>query len=309
MSAGNARAFGKVILLGEHAVVYGHPAIAAGIEPGVSAHCERGGAGPAALSVEPWRAIVHSGAPRGHEGAHALLQRAFAALVEDLGEVAAGVRVAAHAHLPPGGGLGSSAALGVAITRAILPDATLARVDQAVAAFESVFHGTASGLDAAVAARGGVLYFRKGEAGIVLEPIAPRSALRVCIGHSGQGSSTREMVEGVARQRARNAAATDRTLVGIGELAKTARIALEDGDQEGLGKLLDLNQILLASLMVSTPELERMCQLARSAGALGAKLTGAGGGGAVVALTPEQPERVLAAWKEAGFSGVSAVIG
>lgn len=304
----DAHAFGKVILLGEHAAVYGYPAIAAGIEPGVTARCHaRGGAG-AELSIQPWQLTVRTGDAEALQGTHALLHRAFEALVENLGAPAVGVRVEAEAHLPPGGGLGSSAALGVAVARAIVPEAPLARIDEAVATFEAVFHGNASGLDAAVAARGGLQYFRKTSTGITTETIVPKRRVQLCIGHSGPGASTRTMVEGVARQRERNPAATDRTLVGIGELVKTARIALEDGDLDGLGKLLDLNQILLASLMVSTPDLERMCQLARAAGALGAKLTGAGGGGAVVALVPEEPERVLAAWNEAGFRGLTTAI-
>lgn len=298
------RAYGKVILLGEHAVVYGQPALAAGISPGVDAELVAPeDTAYAELRVAPWNVVVRSDAA-GDPGTPSL-DAAFAALVQDLGSAAAGARVQAMAHLPPGGGLGSSAALGVAIARAILPAASDERIDAAAFAFESVFHGNPSGLDAAVAARGGVLYFRKGQPP---ERVVPKRPVRVCIGHCGQGASTRAMVDGVARQRGRNPEGVDRTLGAIGELVKNARIALEDGDLEGLGKLLDLNQILLASVMVSTPELEHMCQLARAAGALGAKLTGAGGGGAVVALAPEQPERVLEAWKAAGFSGIVATI-
>ncbi len=299
-----ARAYGKVILLGEHAVVYGHPALAAGIEPGVDAQLAPSHRGEhAELHVQPWNVSVRSDAA--HDPAIPSLEGAFAALVRDLGAAAVGVRVHATAYLPPGGGLGSSAALGVAIARAVLPAATNQRIDAAAFAFESVFHGNPSGLDAAVAARGGVLYFRKGQPA---ERVVPKGRVRLCIGHCGQGASTRAMVDGVARQRERNPEGVDRTLVGIGELVKNARIALEDGDLDGLGKLLDLNQILLASLMVSTPDLERMCHLARGAGALGAKLTGAGGGGAVVALAPEHPERIIEAWKDAGFSGIVAEI-
>lgn len=302
-----ASAFGKVILLGEHAVVYGQPAIAAGISPGVTAWCAERDGRSTELSVDPWGAHVRCGPGAAREEPHAQLQEAFAALVANL--QAEGARVQAHAHLPPGGGLGSSAALGVAVAKALAPTADPARIDAAVAVFEAVFHGNASGIDAAVAARGGIQYFRKTDGRIALDPIRPRTPLSVCIGHSGQGASTRSMVEGVARQRERNPAATERTLTAIGELVKTARFAIEEGDLEGLGKLLDLNQILLASLMVSTPELERMCQLARAAGALGAKLTGAGGGGAVIALVAAScHEPVLAAWQEAGFRGFVAEI-
>jgi mevalonate kinase len=67
--------------------------------------------------------------------------------------------------------------------------------------------------------------------------------------------------------------------------------------------------MLLAGLMVSSTEIERMCDLARGAGALGAKLTGAGGGGCVIALCAGPCDRVLDAWQQAGFSGFAAVVG
>ena len=88
-------------------------------------------------------------------------------------------------------------------------------------------------------------------------------------------------------------------------------LALIDGDRKALGQLLDLNQMLLAGLFVSTPDIETMCGAARSAGALGAKLTGAGGGGCVVALVdgPESAEAVLAAWKQHGFDGFHTTFG
>ncbi|RYZ67201.1 MAG: hypothetical protein EOP08_03285, partial [Proteobacteria bacterium] len=192
----DGRAFGKVILLGEHAVVYGHAAIAAGIEPGVTARCLERSGSHAELSIEPWQLTVRTDAAAAHQGTHGLLHQAFSALIANLGAPAVGVRVAATAHLPPGGGLGSSAALGVAVARAIVPEAALSRIDEAVAAFEAVFHGNASGLDAAVAARGGLQYFRKTTNGIVTDAIAPRRPVHLCIGHSGPGASTRTMVEG-----------------------------------------------------------------------------------------------------------------
>lgn len=294
-----AHAWGKVILLGEHAVVYGHPAIAAGIAPGVEARATPREAG-VSLHVDPWNVHVNL---EGGGGEHEMLTRALAALVQAGG--GANAHVEAIAHLPAGGGLGSSAALGVAIARALWPAASLEAIDRAAHAFESVFHGTPSGLDAAVAARGGLVFFRRGQAPT---PITAKAPFSVCIAQSGKSGSTHELVRLVAHQRERNPEATLRTLVGIGELVGSARVALEDGDWVGLGKLMDLNQILLASLLVSTPELEELCRIARDAGALGAKLTGAGGGGAVVALAPEDPERVLRAWSAVGVCAKVAQI-
>jgi mevalonate kinase len=121
-------------------------------------------------------------------------------------------------------------------------------------------------------------------------------------------SSTKSMVEAVARLRDRRPEVAEKSFEGIRSLVRNARLALEAGDVVGLGRLMDLNQMILAGLFVSTTEIERMCALARDAGALGAKLTGAGGGGSVVALvkTAEVAERVLFAWEKEGFSSFFA---
>jgi mevalonate kinase len=96
-----------------------------------------------------------------------------------------------------------------------------------------------------------------------------------------------------------------RTFGAIDSLVQNARLALEAGDHVGLGKLMDLNQVLLSGLMVSTEEIETMCSLARETGALGVKLTGSGGGGCVVALVDEDPTPIVAAWEKAGFRAFS----
>ena len=105
--------------------------------------------------------------------------------------------------------------------------------------------------------------------------------------------------------RARRPQVVDKAFDGIRALVSNARLAIEDGDRFALGRLMDLNQMLLSGLFVSTPEIEAMCEQARAAGALGAKLTGAGGGGSVVALVNGMSgaERVLEAWTKGGFGG------
>jgi mevalonate kinase len=118
------------------------------------------------------------------------------------------------------------------------------------------------------------------------------------------------MVEAVARLRARRPEIVEKSFEAIRTLVTNARLAIEAGDWSALGKLIDLNQMLLGGLFVSTPEIERMCAIARTAGALGAKLTGAGGGGSVVALVPSRAaaEEVIDAWKADGFSGFAACV-
>jgi mevalonate kinase len=299
------RAWGKVILLGEHAVVYGVPAIAVGIERGAHATATVLPKGPSRLVIEGFPIeILEDDAKRD-------LSRAFRAILAPTRvahDVTTSWDVAVRADLPPGGGLGCSAALGVAIARALDPEADDGVVRERAMQWEMVFHGNPSGIDTAVALSGGSIVF---EGGKITPLVLPPLGFTLCIGHSGMASSTKSMVEAVARMRARRPEIVDKTFAGIRSLVDNARLALEAGDVQGLGKLMDLNQMLLAGLFVSTQEIERMCSLAREAGAYGAKLTGAGGGGCVVALVPDDraspavAEAVLAAWKTEDFVGFS----
>lgn len=313
MREGRGAGAGKVILLGEHAVVYGVPAIAAGLDRGAQATARE--------SDEPSTLRLGGRLVRADASADDELARAFAALLA-VHPLASAVAVEASSELPPGGGLGSSAALGVAIARALEGlhevDADGERVAARATAWESVFHGNPSGIDATAALRGGCFVYRRDEGARSLRLAAD---LWLCIGKSGPGASTRAMVESVARLFARRPEQQRSTLEAVLSLVKNAELALEAGDLTGLGRLMDLNQMLLAGLMVSTEPIERMCALARESGALGAKLTGAGGGGAVVALCASQragaleltdadaasaAERILAAWRASGFDGLVA---
>jgi mevalonate kinase len=299
-----AVACGKVILLGEHAVVYGIPAIAVGIEHGVRAEARSIARGPSRLAVREWGVDVEArdlDASEGAGGGAADLGTALGAILRASG-CESPLAIDAKVELPPGGGLGCSAALGVAVARAIDPRAKIEAVMDRVMAWERVFHGNPSGIDAACAARGGCIAFTKGEG---IENVHAGAPLTLCIGHSGVASSTKSMVEAVARLRERRPEVVQKTFDGIRSLVRNARLAIEAGDRFALGRLMDLNQMLLSGLFVSTTEIERLCGLARENGALGAKLTGAGGGGCVVALVSgaSGAESVLEAWRGAGFEG------
>ncbi|HZU83509.1 MAG TPA: mevalonate kinase [Polyangiaceae bacterium] len=289
------RACGKVILLGEHAVVYGVPAIAVGIDRGARAWATPLEAGPSRLHVHGWNIDVDETDTAQDLG------RAFHALL-GAGRPIAAQAVHVEADLPPGGGLGCSAAIGVAIARAVEQPIAHDALQARAMAWERVFHGNPSGVDAAVAARGGCVFFRRGE---TLEAVRVRGALHLCIGSTGTASSTRRMVDAVARLRARRPDVVEQSFEAVRSLVHSARQAIEAGDRFALGRLMDLNQTLLSALFVSTPDIERMCALARGAGALGAKLTGAGGGGSVIALVPSSAVagEVLAAWRAEGFDG------
>jgi mevalonate kinase len=274
---------GKVILLGEHAVVHGRPAIAVGIERGVTAQATT--AGRDLLRLSPWDLSL-SPNPEGNEP----LERAFAVALA-MYPSRSSLEVNAEVDLPAGAGLGCSAAIGVAVLDAI--DEALGverpRTDLAMAAlaWEKVFHGNPSGIDNTMSAVGGVALYRKGDA---LRPLNSNKPLHLVIGHSGESSSTKEMVASVARQLDNDPKRVNKAFEGIEVLVRNAKLAIEAGDHVALGQLLDLNHTILSSLMLCTTKLDEMCQAARKAGALGAKMTGAGGGGCMFALAPKHDE-------------------
>jgi mevalonate kinase len=294
---------GKLILLGEHAVVFGQPALAAGIPVGVRARATRG---EGRIQIPSWNvdARAGDGTPVG---------TALERLLGRLG--VGGLDFALEADIPPRAGLGSSAAMAVAIARAAASHPEVgtgnggsggssADVLAAVHEAEAVFHGAPSGIDAAAAAYGGVGLFRKDE-GWRRAPLHQR--IKVCVGLTGKGRDTRAQVEAVGRLAARTPVAR-RLIESLGEVTVAGVTALEMGDIDGLGRLFDIAHGLLAGLRVSSPELDAMVHAARAAGAIGAKLTGAGGGGAVIALAPSHTDDVIARWQALGFDGFKTVV-
>jgi mevalonate kinase len=282
--------------VGEHAVVHGHAAVAAGISVGVRAE-SRPGSGR--LTVPAWsmEAAAGDGSAPG---------RALEAILDRLG--GRGLDFLAEASIPSRAGLGSSAALAVAVARAAAAavgrGGDAAAIESAVAAAETVFHGNPSGIDAAAAASGAAGRFKRGEG---WRPVPVLQAMTVCVGLTGRPRDTAAQVAAVGRLRERLRAA-DEILAVLGRLADETEAALARGDVDGLGRIFDAAHGLLAALRLSSPELDAMVHGARAAGAVGAKLTGAGGGGAVIALAPGHEKDVLARWREAGFAGFTAEI-
>jgi len=299
ISAPHASAFGKVILAGEHATVYGHPAVALGLDRGVHARVTR---------TDGDHSLLVIGTHVVRDSDESDLARAFRAVIAPLPPFALPIRIDIDTCLPAGSGLGSSAAIGVAVIRALDPRATEAEVLRRAMEWESVFHGNPSGLDATVAARGGCLLFERGKKPVSIT--VPRAAI-LCIGHSGETSSTRTMVESVAALHSASPEGAEMTLAAIGALSRNLARALKQGELREVGRLMRANHTLLRDLAVSTPAIDRMCDLARDAGALGAKVTGAGGGGCVVALCDARlaANAVLLAWEHAGFRGFTAPLG
>jgi mevalonate kinase len=207
-----------------------------------------------------------------------------------------GLYVAIRSDLPIGRGMGSSAALAVALVRAaaryegrtLSDDETWERGF----AVERIFHGNPSGVDHAVAARGGALWYTRGPPP-TFRPL-PTPGWSLVVLDSGTAGDTQQMVSGVASRRP----GVDADLAAIGALV--SRVEAAWSDPPALGALLHENHVLLQRIGVSTPALDALVDLATSHGAWGAKLCGAGGGGVVAALHPD-PARLLTAARSAGI--------
>ncbi|UJR83865.1 mevalonate kinase [Sandaracinus amylolyticus] len=289
---GVGEAHGKVILLGEHSVVYGRPALAAGLPRGASARA-MDAEGESSLHVTPWDVTV---TPRDERS----LGKAFGVLLE-AACVERPVRIEARVDLPGGSGLGSSAALGVAVLRAIDALRGVERDDASALevslAWERVFHGNPSGVDNAMSIAGGLAWYVRGRA---IERVRARRAIPLVIGDSGEACSTKITVGEVARQHEKSPERMEKQFDAIAAIVRNGRLAAEQGDLKALGQLFDMNQSLLAGMLISTATLEEMIGVARAAGAYGAKLTGGGGGGCMIAVTEDRAgaEKVRAAIEE-----------
>lgn len=310
-------ACGKVILLGEHAVVYGVPALCGALSRGAEVQVIPG---QGRLRVPAWNLQTATAQALLAGSADSSLAQAFAAILRALPVDLPrpdGFDFVVQFSLPTGAGLGSSAALAVALVRALgaVGEAQLGRpltaaeVDAAALAAEQVFHGQPSGLDHTVAQHGGFGLFRRGQGLSPLSGSQKLSTLSLCIGHTGRARDTKGRVARVAELYQHDPTAIRRRFDHIAALVDRAAAAVQSGDLATLGAAMNENQAELACLDVSCPEIEVMCDLARRSGALGCKLTGGGGGGCVVALAPGREAEVAAAWQRAGFASFQVEVG
>lgn len=287
-----ASAPAKLILFGEHAVVYGETAIATAVDKRAYA---------TACELEGSKIIVNS---------KNIQEDIEASLIEDTTnpivkavqealkfcKTKTGVGVEINSEIPVAVGLGSSASVVSATAMAVVslfkenPDPL--KIAEIALEAEKISHGNPSGVDTATTTLGGTIAFKKG----TIEELKTEG-LSLVIGNTGIRKSTKELVDKVRKSIEDPRMAT--SLFNISSLVKSAKTAIIQNNLDELGALMDKNHKFLRELGVSSPQLETLIKTAKKAGALGAKLTGAGGGGCIIALTQE-PKKVIQALEKKG---------
>jgi hydroxymethylglutaryl-CoA reductase len=293
-----AVAAGKVILLGEHAAVYGKHALALPVSGAVTASVSPVDA-DSRIEIPEWGLAMPFVAddPTGIGAAVDLIMSALDIHGQQY-------RIRINTSLPRAMGLGSSAAVAVALIRAFVLQRGLGLDDTAVNELayrcEQLAHGTPSGIDNTIATFDEPMLFRQADE---LEVRTLRLDLPppVVIGCAHSGGLTRQQVAAVRERREQSPRCFDDIFEQIDGLSCAGADALVAADYPRLGRLMNICHGLLNAIGVSTPELEKLVAIARAAGAAGAKLTGAGGGGSIVALCPGKTAEVRNAIEQAGF--------
>jgi hydroxymethylglutaryl-CoA reductase len=298
---------GKIILFGEHAVVYGSRAIAAPVPLAVRARVVDTEDG-VWLVMPRWgveQRLIEDPKKR------SAIEETATLVLDELGLERQSMRIEVFSEIPRAMGLGGSAAVAVAIIRALAAhfdlDLTDEQVNRLAFRAEQVAHGTPSGIDNTVATYGHPILYRAGSPPEIEELVFPKPA-KFVIGITGNESLTAKTVALVRGAREKNRAVIDRVFKGIDVLAGQALVAIRRYDLERLGDLMNVCHGLLNSLQVSSWELEELIQIARENGALGAKLTGGGGGGSMIALCPENAEQVIQAMNDSGYQAIEVTI-
>ncbi|MBE9548723.1 MAG: hydroxymethylglutaryl-CoA reductase, degradative [Proteobacteria bacterium] len=304
---------GKVILLGEHAVVYGRHAIAAPVPMAARATIHTSSRGQVEFIVPRWGVeyTLHRDPAQRQS-----FERPLGAMLEKFELLDQAIRIEVFPSVPRAMGLGGSAAVAVAIVRALDSHFQLhlsdAEVNDFAFEFEKVAHSNPSGIDNAVATYGRLMMYTPGKTAAdaaSIDPLKSGCPIPLVIGISGIESLTAGMVSQVRKGWTNNPELYNRVFNEIDQLTLSAREAIISGDMPSLGNLMNFCQGQLNALQTSSWELEEMIQISRRHGALGAKLTGAGGGGSIIALCPQDRHQVVHALQESGYQAMEVDIG
>jgi mevalonate kinase len=309
---GKGSGYGKVILFGEHFVVHGVPGIVSAIDSTTDVEVKRIGEG-IAINDERKGAKGYTEKKRAHQKES--MERMLKTMGIDPRKAA--LEIWLGGNLPGFSGIGASAASSVAIARALAEECEMdlsdERINEIAYEAEKAYAGTPSGIDNTAATYGGLIWFRRNLKGgpNTIEKLGLREPVEIIIGNTGIVANTKEMVAGVADRKKRNPEKYNPLFRQSEELAFAARRALEEFDLRRVGRLMNENHRLLQEIEVSCEELDYLVNLAREQGALGAKLTGGGGGGCMVALTPGRKLQttVAATMENEGYEVLSTKIG
>jgi mevalonate kinase len=277
---------GKVILFGEHGVVYGRPAMAVPVSQ-VHAEVDVAPASRPGIWIEAPDVGLHaelSTLPSDHPIAATVRNLLADLAIDPFPDLTIGIT----STIPVASGMGSGAAVSVALIRALSSFLSRPLSDEQVSAhayeIEKLHHGTPSGIDNAVVTYAKPVYFVKGQP---IEILGVGKPFTLVIGDTGVPAPTKEAVGDVRQLWETDRRRWEGVFDEIGRLAIQARAKIVNGQWQSLGPLMDLNHTLLQTLTVSSPQLDRLVQAARGAGALGAKLSGGGRGGNMIALAAE----------------------
>jgi mevalonate kinase len=304
--------YGKVILFGEHFVVYGLPGIAGGIQNKTTAEIEK--ADKPGLHVVDNRPTVEGYKEGKAEQFKESLEYIKAAIPQVAWD-AQGVKVTLGGDLVAASGVGASAASCAAIARAVSDFFDLGLGDEQINKIayegEKGYHGSPSGLDNTCATYGTLITFKRDPDGNIIEKLDLENTVEVVMANTGIPVDTKAIVAGVRERKESSPEEYEKIFEDYQKTYGDALSALKNGDWKKVGKLMDQNQELLRKIGVSHPKLEELINVAKENGAYGAKLTGGGAGGYMVALTPgkELQGKVAAALGEKVDIIVKSTIG
>jgi len=310
MKKGHGIGFGKAILFNEHFVVYGIPSIVSAIGNYTIA------------KVEPYEKSGFNlddkrlATPKYKEDKLSQQTESFNLMFKKMGLDLSknGVKITLEGNLVAASGIGASAASCVAVARALADSYELDLSDEQINEIayegEKGYHGTPSGVDNTASTYGGLIWFQKGEKNVI-DRISLLNPVEIVIGNTGKVTDTKAAVDGVKQRKEKNLKKYQEIFDRAENIAYLAKRAIQDRAYTNLGKLMNENHKLLQQIEVSSRELDFLVSIARDAGALGAKLTGGGLGGNMLALTlgKELQNKVATAIEKEGFQTVKTVIG
>ena len=297
---------GKIILFGEHAVVYGKPAIAIPVSGMRASAWSEPGEGKLTINALDLNEKI------GLENKSSQFSVLAQALLAKTKQKEPNLTINLTSKLPQSSGMGSSAATSTAVCKALSNylgvDLEHNQISELVFDAEKIVHGTPSGIDNTVVAYESPVYFIKGKGPLTFDP---GSTFHLIIGDTGIEASTRETVENVRQQWEKEPNLMNGYFDEIANVTKDGKKAIEKGNKEAVGELMNKNHELLNEIGVGHPILEKLVGLTLDAGALGAKLTGGGGGGNMVALANNAEEQAEVCEKitEAGYRAYQTTFG